>query len=473
MAFTQCSPESTKGFGLVALLLTLLATMALDLHQLARTGRYSNQRQTFVIASIVHTTGILIILFRVGSAHDDKGAPNRHHKPPITTLTVSTHPVISDVTSAESEDIHHPEEDEEHDNKRKKKLYSGFHNNNKELEDASKYVSMGSSSGLGNSESYDDDNYQSKSFPCFCGLYLSLSFYIVIAFLLSTVLLMGSLDQQMMDSSSYRDNRESTKLARALFVSTYGFFLACTIMYYYNKCTTIFSESIPALFRNTNMHMGISLLVAIAAVALSRKAIEIQQQATTQLGTLYGTDDASSSTSSSGKNNSHKKLFIGEAWVNSATLVDNGEDVTCEATSDVLPVQLSVVYGGEWACPRNPYSYCEVTIQSEVECEDPEGGLSQEMSPEDYIYFRYHDYGVDDDDAYDTQQQPSFIYWNRPTEPIIGTCDGTCQAQSETWVEDQFRTYAQSTHALYLCAGVGLCFLLLPLWNRIRPMGRR
>jgi hypothetical protein len=433
-------PIDAIGSALVALLCTLLVAVAVDLHQLVKTGRYGDPAVAFVIGTIIHTGGVLLLLWgkRSGNNLEYHGPPRNHCTAPVTSFEVSRMKTISDVTMAQSEDLPDDKSQE-----------------SPTTEESSIYLSMASTS-TGESESYDNEDYRSRSLPCFFGCTMPLGCALLLSLMLSSILLLGSLNQQMVDSHRYRN--EAMELARGLFVSSYGFFLTATLIYYFQRYSTVMCDNTSAVLRH-NPHIAISgcLAMASAAFALSILASAAQDQAKAELGALFGDDG-----------DSQQQAFVGEAWVLSSASLDD-DAVSCSDNSGVIAVTVTVAYGGNWGCPQNPDEYCETELLTSVDCDDPDGVLSNTMTASEYVYFRYHDYGVDDDNAYDLTARPSFKYWNRPTESIVGSCDGTCQAQSEEWVSNHFRSHAQSSHAMYICAGVGLCLLGCLLHRKLKP----
>jgi hypothetical protein len=421
---------TTKDSAFAALLCSLLVACAVDLYHFSEAGQYGDPTVAFAVGTIIHIEGVILLLFETRSytklEHD--GPSQTHFTAPVTTVALSRIKTLSDVTMDRSEDAH--------DDKSQESLTT---------EESSMYVSMATIS-IGESESYDDEN---RTGPLGCALLLSL--------LLSSILLLGSLNQQMLGSYSYRN--KAVELARGLFVSTYGFFLTATLLYYFERYRRLMFGNISAILRR-NPHIVISGCLAMASAAFTGSlwASAAQDQAKAELSTLFG--DGGSS---------QQQVFMGEAWVISSALLDDVQ-VSCSDNAGVIAVTVTVAYGWGWACPhQNPNEFCETELRTFVECADPDGELSNTMTASEYVYFRYHDYGVDDDIAYDLTAKPSFTYWNRPTESIIASCDGWCTAQSEEWVSDHFRTRVQSSHAMYVCSGVGLCFLGWLVQHGLKP----
>jgi len=326
----------------------------------------------------------------------------------------------------------------------------------------------------------DDDQFEDppRSIEC-CGRFsISYGGFFILAHTLSALLVLSSLNQQF-----YHLNLKTgvvpEEIARIVFLLSYGMFVACTILSYYKRhIEPTFDRP---FMKNVRLKQTLSFVGAILALVIFGTMLRLRGLTTEQLqrfyyGSLPSSNDDQTSSSTS------QQPYLGEVWVTGASIID--DDAVCVSYQDTITVNVSVVYGGKWACPKNPSQRCTATVTSQVECHyyesNQQDGLDDDQVAEedyenidnmndacvnDYVYFRYHDYQFDDDNAYDYSKRPSFKHWNRPTESIIGTCDGSCIARSGIWRSDQYSSYAQSNHAMYLSLGMGLCFLGWPIFT--------
>ena len=217
--------------------------------------------------------------------------------------------------------------------------------------------------------------------------------------------------------------------------------------------------------------------------------------------------------------------YQGDAWVtampeivneNTNTNNVNNNDLFCNSPNDYIPVMVNVAWGGQWACPSQPETLCQSTVQAHVSCQyskyplpwqanvqnnydnnnndyqaaqeeqqqnndqaddeqDDDSEAMEFASVEDYITFRFQN-PIEEDDEYNQQQQqeqeqqePTFDYdvsvapstntefltWNRQAENILGNCE-TCDAQTVDMVQEQFPSIIRALHGLFFSMGV-LC----------------
>ena len=438
----------------------------------------TNHIFAFLLASELHIFGLVLLYdleYDVSDSHDRNNNKDsyRSHRdytpPPVGTILVESGEgegsTISNVTSY-SDDMSHSSK--AYDSHYKVGKRSDNYDENK---DGSDYTSMASISTMEHSSSNsEDDNYDhNRSLECCCGFSISYAGFFTLLHTLSALLLLASLNQQI-----YELNLSSglvpVEWARTLFLLSYATFLAWTTLSYYKRyLEPAFDHPI---LRNVRVKQSLSVLVAFISLGIFGNAMRVRNRATQQLNPFfYGVsrDDKVS-----------PQPYVGEAWVSGASIID--DDAVCENYYDSIPINVTVAYGGDWACPENPNQQCEATISSQVECSFYESLLRPEqeddvddnlngVTVEEYIYFRYHDYQVDDDNLYDFNEIPSFSHWNRPTDTIIGTCDGSCTARSELWKSENYWSYARSNHVMHLSLGLGLCFLGWPLlewWQEYR-----
>ena len=200
-----------------------------------------------------------------------------------------------------------------------------------------------------------------------------------------------------------------------------------------------------------------------------------------------------------------------------ATTTNNNGDVTVVVSSNgmddkddessYIAVQVSVAWGGDWACPNQPDSYCQDTMTTHVSCvlatqplvyqqeqaQNDDQQAVQFVTVYDYLNYRFQnanpgqndDGGGGVDFSYNADQAPSSGYynddananddnnhdgmvvsWNRQSEFIIGDCR-TCVAESpRTLLDDAMVPLAQEVHGVWTSLGLlgtSLAWLLLGL----------
>lgn len=501
-AFQSANYQRTVGVVLGTLMTVLVLVLVADWIVVARTnnGDSSSEALQAVACLILIELHLLAIVLLYDLEYNEKEAQNHHHhhdhhhdsdsrcknyKPPIESLQIDFDdvPTISNITTQPSEDYensprkHTTKTDNAAQAKQDPEKIS-----DKTPTSTSNYSSMASiSTALGSSKnsSEEGDYYdeQHRSFPCLFGF--SFSYLVIFLFLhlASAALFLTSLNQQVLGMNLSLDFAPK-ELIRNIFLLTYGFFLASSFLSYFQRYLEhVFDIS---GMQNLWFKLVLSTLAALIALFVVGHAYALQTQTSLQLHPFqYSTGD----------NNS--KPFVGEAWATGAYLID--DQATCETYDDALPINVTVAYGSEWACPNLADIQCEITVTSQVECtylnsflgsdqdddainaEEQEGGNDDNpngLTLDDYINFRFNEYNVDDDkNEYSFEEKPSFDYWNRPSEGIIGSCT-TCAAKSEHWMTERFQAYAQSNHTLYLVVGMALCFLAWPLYELWRWWAR-
>jgi hypothetical protein len=442
---------------MLLLMCTFVAVIVDFFHYAITEGEYSNQAFAFVLATLLHFFGVLL-LFDLTYGRDKDSKHQSHRPPPLSTLNVmiDSMPAISDVTT-QSEDF------DDSDIPRGTKEVRDTHKKSQKESESSQYVSMASiSTTVGESGSYDDALDHAATLECAFGFSFPLAHFCISSFLLSSMLLLASLSQQITSKHFLIDNSSSAWIKAAYLIS-YGFFFSCASLTYYK----IIAESCDTpLLQNRWLKLGLSggfafITIGFLAEAWSSRNILMRQLAPFRSSQLQ------------------QKSFWGEAWATGAYIID--EDEYCQNVNDEITVNLTVVYGGDWACPSNPSQWCEVPITTKVECayfeyavqeDDENDGETEKFAPQDYVYFRYHDYGVDDDEAYNYEEEPSFHSWNRPAEDIIASCSSPCSAQPEAWMWSMNQRTTQSTYVMHLCLGASICFLgwpLFELFTLVRP----
>lgn len=446
----------------------------------------ANHMFAFLLATELHIFGFLILYDlecedneindgRHNIDSSDKGH-GEYTPPPIGDILVESGEgsTVSNITSY-SEDPSHSSRDFGLSHQ---KIGKGTYNYDEK--DDTSYSSPASISTTENSSarSEEEDHYdRNRSLDCFCGLSISYAGFFALLHTLSALLLLASLNQQMYDlnlSSGFVPE----EWARTLFLLSYGIFLACTTLSYYKRCLEQNFDC--SIMRNSCVKQSMSVVAALLALGVFGNACLIRNRTTEELSPFfYG------STTGDG-NEESAQPYIGEAWVSGASIIDDSS--VCENYYDSIPINVTVVYGGDWACPENPDQQCAATVTSQVECqffdslnvvnddaaeaEDEYENAQNDVTVEDYIYFRYHDYDVDDDNfLYGFNEMPSFSHWNRPTDTIMGACDGSCVTRPARWITETYWSYARSNHAMILSLGIGICFLGWPLlewWKEYR-----
>ncbi|KAL7571459.1 hypothetical protein ACA910_019213 [Epithemia clementina (nom. ined.)] len=243
-----------------------------------------------------------------------------------------------------------------------------------------------------------------------------------------------------------------------------------------------------------------------------------------------------------GKNTASLSSFQGDAWVTGYQLVqnnnnnnnqvwcpsstanednNNGEqqqqqqetvvvmDDDADGTGEYIDVLVTVAWGGEWACPNQPETYCQATIETRVSCQVVTHPLTVEAAAAadnngnddannnndnaqedafatvyDYLNYRYQDENNNNNDenavdwSYDPDQAPNsqaeqqdnndgssttmVVSWNRQAEFVLANCQN-CQARSVHDIQSHFPAVAQSLHGLFPCLGALLASLLWAL----------
>ena len=200
--------------------------------------------------------------------------------------------------------------------------------------------------------------------------------------------------------------------------------------------------------------------------------------------------------------------YYGDAWVvDYEILTDTNDDLTIDEEDQVeeiyshnggIPVNVTVVWGGNWACPTNSDLFCKKTITTRVSLtfwdsflleykqaaaaaaaaadQDDDNGYGEQNTSDlvdMYVYHRYHSYDSDDDgkrgdadndDYNDYDEPPSYTYWNRPGETVWATCDDTCKVQSFRWVGEHFANYSNSFHGICVSFGMGILLMAWPIY---------
>ena len=444
----------------------------------------TNYMFAFLLATELHIFGFLALY---DLECEDEELNNKKHStdssykshgeytpPPIGDVLVASGEgsTVSNITSY-SEDPSHTSRDFKFSHQ-----IIGMGTNNYDEKDDASYSSPASISTTENSSDHsdeEDNDERNRSLDCFCGLSISYAGFFTLLHTLSALLFLASLNQQMYDlnlSSGFVPE----EWARTLFLLSYGIFLACTTLSYNKRyLEPTFDYSIMI---NSYLKKGISVVVALIALGISGNAYFIRNRTTQKLSPFFYGSISGDETAVS------PQPYIGEAWVSGASIIDDSS--VCKNSYDSIPINVTVAYGGDWACPENPDQQCEAIVTSHVECgffdslhevdddlaaEEEHGNGQNDVKVEDYIYFRYHDYDVDDDNLYDFNEMPSFSHWNRPTDTILGACDGSCMTRPATWITETYWSYAYSNHAMFLSLGIGLCFLGWPLldwWKEYR-----
>lgn len=444
--------DAAEGTAAIALLICLFVAVLID----TWTGSLATQLAAFILASPLQVVGtILIHDLEYGRHHHQR---NRHReeplprKPPLASLKIPLGeiPTISDVTTAQSEDIQSPEKG---DGKNKA---SGD-------DDPSDYTSMASiSTALGESGSYDEP--PENSLECVFGFTFPLVQFFLTSLFISTALLISSLTEQVADMDLSVDTTLQ-HVARALFVFTYGLYLSSTMLAFYKRFI-VPSLDTPEL-NDQWLKLGLSGFLGVLALLGLLAACVANYLTLSELRPFQY--------SRTGVDATPHMPYRGQAWVKDAQVAS--EYASCLESTDSIPVDLTVLYGGEWACPEKPDILCQTDITVQLECtfffdqelEDDAVDEAVEITTEEYVHIRYHDSNGNDDAAYDYEEQPSFqYYWNNPSENILGSCDGTCMAESESWAWERYRRFARSSYGMYLCLGASFCFLGWPIYELVR-----
>lgn len=414
----------------------------------ASSGELGNQPVAFLLAILLQLLGSKILVDleydRVTKTIPVQREPE-HRKPPIETLDCQSRNMatISDITV--SEDYHELTDKGGQSPTSRKSSHS-----------SSDYLSMASvSTPLGDSESYDDALDESPMLECLYEFRFPLVHFFACSILLSSILLMTSLSQQIADITLSLGTTTNYWL-RAIYLVTFGFFMSCTSLAYYK----IFSNSCDGdWLRDKQVKIGISSCFAVMALVFLSLVYSERSILLDQLAPLLASQGDSSA----------QPLFIGEAWVTEAKL--SRQDELCRDELDSIAVNVTVLYGGDWACPGNPDQWCEIPIKARLECtfyeisseaDDDNGEEPAQLTAQEYVSLRYYGSGAGDDEAYNYEQQPSSSYWDRPSEYIVGSCND-CVAEPDTWVWQLNQRIAQSNYAVYLGLGACLCYLGWPL----------
>jgi hypothetical protein len=323
---------------------------------------------------------------------------------------------------------------------------------------------------------YSDENYHRVAFPCCCcSLYYSCFF--VFTTLLSTILFLVSLHQEFYYAHLQRlVSRVEWK--RSLFLVTFGLFVAASMISWCKRylpqrfrsdSATTHGDGKLRLPRNIERGVALLLSLVLALVSLFVTCWAYRMRSNTSALVIPFVSSAN-----------NRGIYQGEAHVTGYTILN---DDWCEHLDDFISVNVSIAWGGSWACPNTPNTYCETVINTKVSCvfsaDDDEVTDESYGGADSYVNFRYHaDYSGDDDAYddrafdYDPDSPPTGGYWNRPSEGVLGVC-GTCEARSRYWMTDQLTGITRSSHTLFLSFGVGLCFLgwsLWALWREIRRL---
>jgi hypothetical protein len=348
-------------------------------------------------------------------------------------------------------------------------------------------------------EEEEQEEEENATFSFFGGFHLSYSCFFLWVLPLSTIVFIRSLASLVVILFDGEDRNGTTldwqhwlqyQRLGVVFAMTYGMYIAaCGLGYLSSRSFAALTKYVPSLLQFSKDKIPPNIYqterfrrITFMAVSLFGFAMSIL---VCVQGLYFHTSSQQKQQVQQWTHLQSLPFYIGEAWTKDGGATILGENVTCDTNDHLaIPVSVTVIWGGQWACPSNSGVYCEATIESKVSCEywksfafdeyeddmmamDDVNAMEKvrdDVTLDDYIYFRYHDYDIEDGEAsYDfANQVPSShaLYWNRPTETILGSCDGTCIAQSFTvFRTNQAKVYMHH-HWGFLGLGMSLVFFV-------------
>uniref|UniRef100_A0A7S3P3N2 Transmembrane protein n=1 Tax=Amphora coffeiformis TaxID=265554 RepID=A0A7S3P3N2_9STRA len=270
--------------------------------------------------------------------------------------------------------------------------------------------------------------------------------------LLSAIVFWDSYNETNLYYLSLQSLMSAEDWHRSLYLLSNGAFLACLLLFTLRRK---FSGSL-LVPTTAAVLLSIACLTVAAWLLIDHRKAELNQ-----IQQVLAIDTQSTS---SNKITSYQ----GEAHVRGVSLLD---ERFCMSVHDALRVQVDVQWGGSWGCPRKSSTYCEATIESVISCRfwnagehyqtDDDSIVNQfDKDPLNYVLYRYQDSydGISsfDDDSFDVDEAPEQpIYWNHPSEYIVGNCEN-CEARSWTHMMMDFHQLTRTLHQIFLSIGAGL-----------------
>jgi hypothetical protein len=266
-------------------------------------------------------------------------------------------------------------------------------------------------------------------------------------------------------------------IAQTLFLLSFGLYLAAAILawcqrgyiQYFSQCFC-WREwcNNPKLSSNRNIRIAMIICVSLLCFTVSGTAFYRRKHEMASLFEVFGRNT---------------NTYFGEAHVSGYEILnphdddDNNDESWCPSYLSVIPVNVTVAWGGSWGCPMTG-TYCESVVTTVVSCVfkerldlsasdddivDEEDMLQTEAEYVDRRFHYYHE-GDDDDAAfnYDADSAPQYSYWNRPSEAIVGACS-SCEARSQYWVTQELQTVIRQSQVANIMLGMGLMFFAWPL----------
>ena len=265
------------------------------------------------------------------------------------------------------------------------------------------------------------------------------------------------------------------------------------------------------LLKRSKLSWSLSIATALVCFLLAYSGYRVHSKVRQDVNSFLSTTTSSGSPASSSNTVDDDMIsnsYYGDAWVvDYEILTEDGNDAIVDQDqveekylhNGGIPVNVTVFWGGNWACPTNSELYCNKTLTTHVsltywdsflmeykqameEADEENGDINGEYGENSenlvdmYVYHRYHSsYTSDANDSNENEgsedennqyydEAPSHIYWNRPAETVWVTCDNTCSVKSSRWVGEHFATYSNTFHGICVSFGIGLLFLAWPIY---------